>query len=207
MARLKQIQAFMDKFGGKLDLSNISSPQTRKFKVKANTTNTRDHIILTSSSPADFMISPMPQTDKIIRTIEHSLTGPNSEKRSAETTVWKLYMEAMISNLPLSPPNVESEVIDLLESSDNTLNKDSLVLHPEPTAQSTTQPDISIVPPSTDFGQSSFGLSSDSRDSNASFHTATLSIARHSGELSAQPDQQPEQAMETELEQDHYSPK
>ena len=95
----------------------------------------------------------------------------------------------MISNLPLTPPNVEPDVIDLVESSDNP-----------------TRPVISILPPSLDFGQSCVVLPSDSQDSIMSFHTVSPSLDPQSEQPSTQPDQQPEELTEMEHEQDNQGP-
>ena len=72
----------------------------------------------------------------------------------------------------MTPPNAEPEIVDLIESSDNP-----------------TRPDISIQPPSTDFGKSCIILSSDSQESIMSFHRAAPSIVPQKQEPSTQPDQ------------------
>ena len=130
LATFRQSQDFANKQRAKIDLSKINSQLVKKFKVKARTPNNKDDIIITSSSPTDFMSSPTPQANPIISTITKSPTGPNPSKRSADPIVREHHVETIISNLPLTPPNVEPEIIDLVESPDNP-----------------TRPDISIQPP------------------------------------------------------------
>ena len=151
----------------------------RKFKVKAKTPYKKDQIIVTSSSPSDFMNSTTPQNNPTIITISKSPNSRNPRKRSADHTVRKLHMENMLSSHPITPTNTEPEIVDLIEYSDNP-----------------TRPEISILPPSTDFGQSCIILSSDSQESITSFHTAAPSIAEQ--EPKAQPEQ--ERSMEHEID-------
>ena len=181
LAALRQSQAFATKQRTNLNLSQIKSPKVRKFKVKAKTPYKKDHIIVTSSSPTDFMNSPTTQNNPTIITISKSPSSPNPRKRSADHTVRKLHVENMLSNLPITPTNDEPEIVDLIESSDNP-----------------TRPEISIQPPSTDFGQSCIILSSDSQDSVMSFHTAAPSIVPTEQDPKAHPDQ--ESSMEHELD-------
>ena len=81
------------------------------------------------------MSSPTTQINPILDTTTKSPTSPNPRKRSADHTVRKLHVENMLSNLPMTPPNVDPEIIELIESSDNP-----------------TRPEILIQPTSTDFG-------------------------------------------------------
>ena len=166
-----------------LSISQINSPNVKKFRVKANTPYKKDHIIVTSSSPTDFMNSPTTQNNPTIIAIiiSKSPSSPNPRKSSADHTVRKLHVENMLSNLPIPPTNDETEIVDLIESSDNP-----------------TRPEISIQPPSTDFGQSCIILSSDSRDSVMSFHTAAPSIVPTEQDPKAHPDQ--ESSREHELD-------
>ena len=157
LAALKQSQAFATKQRTNLKLNQIKSPTVRKFKVKAKTPYKKDHIIVTSLSPSDFMNSPTPQSNPTITTISKSPNSANPRKRSADNTVRKLHVENMLTNLPITPTN---EIVDLIESSDNPTHRE-----------------ISIQPPATDFGQSCIILLSDSQDSITSFHTAAPSIA------------------------------
>ena len=170
LAALRQSQVFATRQRTSLDLSQIKSPKVRKFKVKAKTPYKKDHIIVSSSSPTDFMNSPITQSNSTIITISKSPNSPNPRKRSADHTVRKLHVENMLTNLPITTTNDEPEVVDLIESSDNP-----------------TRPEISIQPPSTDFGQSCIILSSDSQDSVMSFHTAAPSIVPPEQEPKAQP--------------------
>ena len=181
LAALWQSQAFATKQRTNLNISQIKSPNVRKFRVKAKTPYKKDHIIVTSSSPTDFMNSPTTQNNPTIITISKSPSSPNPRKRSADHTVRKLHVENMLSNLPKPPTNDETEIVDLIESSDNP-----------------TRPEISIQPPSTDFGQSCIILSSDSQDSVMSFHTAAPSIVPTEQDPKAHPDQ--ESSMEHELD-------
>ena len=181
LAALRQSRVFATKQRTNLNLSQIKSPKVRKFKVKAKTPYKKDHIIVTSSSPTDFMNSPTTQNNPTIFTISKSPNSPNPRKRSADYTVRKLHVETMLNNLPITPTNDEPEIVDLIESSDNP-----------------TRPEISIQPPSTDFGQSCIILSSDSQDSIMSFHTTAPSIVPPEQEQKAQPDQ--ESSMEHELD-------
>ena len=181
LAALRQSQIFATKQRTNLNLSQIKSPKVRKFKVKAKIPYKKDHIIVTSSSPTDFMNSPATQNNPTIITISKSPTSPNPRKRSSDHTVRKLHVEIMLSNLPITPINDEPEIVDLIESSDNP-----------------TRPEISIQPPSTDFGQSCIILSSDSQDSVMSFHTAAPSIVPTEQDPKAHPDQ--ESSMEHELD-------
>ena len=178
---LRQSQVFATKQRTNLNLSQIKSPKVRKFKVKAKTPYKKDHIIVTSSSPTDFMNSPTTQNNPTIITIGKSPNSPNPRKRSSDHTVRKLHVENMLTNLPITQTNDEPEIVDLIESSDNP-----------------TRPVISIQPPSTEFGQSCIILSSDSHDSVMSFHTAAPSIVPQEQEPKAQPDQ--ESSMEHELD-------
>ena len=170
LAALRQSQVCATRQRTNLDLSQIKSPKVRKFKVKAKTPYKKDHIIVSSSSPTDFMILPITQSNPNIITISRSPNSPNPRKRSADHTVRKLHVENMLTNLPITPTNDEPEIVDLIESSDNP-----------------TRPEISIQPPSTDFGQSCIILSSDSQDSVMSFHTAAPSIVPLEQEPKAQP--------------------
>ena len=155
----------------------------RKFKVKAKIPYKKDHIIVTSSSPTDFMNSPTTQNNPTIITISKSPSSSNPRKRSADHTVRKLHVENMLTNLPITPTNDEPEIVDLIESSDNP-----------------TRPEISIHSPSTDFGQSCIILSSDSQDSVMSFQTAAPSIVPPERDPKAHPDQ--ERSMEHELDKE-----
>ena len=172
LAALRQSQVFATKRRPNIDLSKIKSPKVKNFKVKANTHYNKDHIIITSSSPTDFMSSPTTPSNPILDTITKSPTSPNPRKRSADHTVRKLHVENMLSNLSMTPPNVEREIVDLIELSDNP-----------------TRPEISIQPPSTDFGQSCIILSSDSQESIMSFPTAAPSFVPQEQEPSTQLDQ------------------
>ena len=181
LATLRQSQVFATKQRTNLNLSQIKSPKVRKFKVKAKTPYKKDHIIVTWSSPTDFMNSPATRNNPTIITISKSPSSPNPRKRSADHTVRKLHVENMLSNLPITPTNDEPEIVDLTESSDNP-----------------TRPDISIQPPSTDFGQSCIILYSDSRDSVMSFHTAAPFIVPTEQDPKAHTDH--ESNMEHELD-------
>ena len=181
LAALRQSQTFATKQRTNLNLSQIKSPKVRKFKVKAKTPYKKDHIIVTLSSPTDFMNSPTTQNNPTIITISKSPSSPNPRKRSADHTVRKLHVENMLTNLPMTPTNDEPEIVNLIESSDNP-----------------TRPEISIEPPSTDFGQSCIIFSSDSQDSVMSFHTAAPSIVPPEQDPKAHLDQ--ESSMEHELD-------
>ena len=127
------------------------------------------------------MNSPATQSNPTIITISKSPSSPNPKKRSADHTVRKLHEKNMLSNLPITPTNDEPEIVDLIESSDNP-----------------TRPEISIQPPSTDFGQSRIILSCNSQVSVVSFHTAAPSIVPTEQDPKAHPDQ--ESSMEHELD-------
>ena len=119
LAALRQSQIFATKQRTNLNLNQIKSPKMRKFKVKAKTSYKKDHIIVTSSSPTDFMNSPTTQNNPTIITISKSPSSPNPRKRSADHTVRKLHVENMLTNLPITPTNDEPKIVDMIESSDN----------------------------------------------------------------------------------------
>ena len=200
LAALRQSQAFAENSRSKLDVSKIASPQTRKYKVKASTPNTRDHKIPTSSAPAEFMISSMQCSSSIVQIKSHSPTPTEPPKMVSCTDHRKAPRGDHSFQLPLSSTQMEPEVMDLIETFDSTFKE---MTDPEIsiTPQTSTQPDISIVPPTVHFGQSCTVLSSDSQESVNNFHTATHSIVQLPERISFQPEQplEPEhQAMKTE---------
>ena len=136
-----------------------------------------DHIILTSSSPADFISKPLTISSSIVNTIAQSPTHPNPRKKSADPTVRKLHLESKLTSLPLSPTQTEPEVVDQFDTTDSTQKE-------------MTQPDISIFPSTSGFGHSYVVLSSDSQESINLFHTATHSLMQ-SPQTDNPPPQQP----------------
>ena len=109
LAALRQSQDFATKQRTKVNWSKVNSPHLKKFNVKASTPYNKGRIIVTSSSPTDFMSPPTTQSNPIMDTIPKSPTRPNPRKGSADHTVRKLHVENMLSILPLTPPNVEPE--------------------------------------------------------------------------------------------------
>ena len=156
LAALKQSYAFQ--------LSqNPVNLNSRVFKERSPG-HTKPFIIATSSSAADFMLTPKRST---VSTIAKSPPMRNIRKSKAEATVKKLNVEKAIANISLSPSTDDSTqelrrkdttIIDLLVTSED----------------SPPQVALSINPNCTTFGQDIVILSSDSQDS---FHTASVNSA------------------------------
>ena len=128
--------------------------------------HTKPFIIATSSSAADFMLTPKRST---VSTIAKSPPLRNIRKSKAEPTIKKLNVEKAIANISLSPLSATEDstqdpkdknitIIDLIDTSED----------------SPPQAALNINPNYTTFGQDIVILSSDSQDS---FHTASVNSA------------------------------
>ena len=118
--------------------------------------HTKPFIFAASSSAADFM-SPTPSKS----TSSTKAKSPPLRticKTQAEATVKKLHVEQTVANLPPSPATKETTIIDLVETSDDTQS----------------QPILTVDSNGSSFGQAIRILSSDSQDSNPSFHKASV---------------------------------
>ena len=163
LAALKQSYAFQLS-QNPVNFNELSKkPTTRVFKERSPG-HTKPFIIATSSSAADFMLTPKRST---VSTIAKSPPMRNIRKSKAEATVKKLNVEKAIANISLSPSTDDSTqdlrrknttIIDLLDTSED----------------SPPQAALSINPNCTTFGQDIVILSSDSQDS---FHTASVNSA------------------------------
>ena len=163
LAALKQSYAFQlsqspDNFN---ELSK--KPTARVFKERSPG-HAKPFIIATSSSAADFMLTPKRST---VSTIARSPPTRKIHKSKAEATVKKLNVERAIANISLSPTPDDSTqgmkrkdttIIELLDTSDDT----------------PPQVALSINLYCATFGQDIIILSSDSQDS---FHTAYVNSA------------------------------
>ena len=141
-------------------------PTTRVFKERAPGHH-KPFIIASSSSAADFMLTPERST---VTTIAKSPPLRNARKTQASATVKKLNVEKAIANITLSPTTDDTNqeqthknttIIDLADTSDDI----------------PPQVALSIKPNSSTFGQDIVIPSSDSQDSNLSFHTASVNSA------------------------------
>ena len=139
-------------------------PTTRIFKERSPG-HTNSFIIATSSSAADFMLSTPKRSTVFTIAKSHPLRNPR--KSQAEATVKKLKVEKAIANISLTPTtddsqhetkNKETTIIDLVDTSNE----------PQPYTP------LSINPNCSTFGQDIVILSSDSQESNNSFHTASI---------------------------------
>ena len=163
LAALKQSYAFQ-LTQNPVNFNELSKkPTTRVFKERSPG-HTKPFIIATSSSAADFMLTPKRST---VSTIAKSPPMRNIRKSKAEATVKKLNVEKTIANISLSPSTddttqelkrKDTTIIDLLDTSED----------------SPPQVALSINPNCTTFGQDIVILSSDSQDS---FHTASVNSA------------------------------
>ena len=154
LAALKQSYAFQLS-QNPVNFNELSKkPTTRVFKERSPG-HTKPFIIATSSSAADFMLTPKRST---VSTIAKSPPMRNIRKSKAEATVKKLNVEKAIANISLSPSTDDSTqdlrhknttIIDLLDTSEDSPPQDAL----------------SINPNCTTFGQDIVILSSDSQDS------------------------------------------
>ena len=178
-AALKQSYAFQLS-QNQINFNELSKkPTTRVFKERSPG-HTKPFIIATSSSAADFMLTPKRST---VSTIAKSPPMRNIRKSKAEATVKKLNVEKAIANISLSPSTDDSTqdpkdknttVIDLVDTSED----------------SPPQVALNINPNCTTFGQDIVILSSDSQDS---FHTASVNSAptrnaQHSDSMDWTPD-------------------
>ena len=179
LAALKQSYAFQLS-QNQVNFNELSKkPTTRVFKERSPG-HTKPFIIATSSSAADFMLTPKRST---VSTIAKSPPMRNIRKSKAEATVKKLNVEKAIANISLSPSTDDSTqdpkdknttVIDLVDTSED----------------SPPQVALNINPNCTTFGQDIVILSSDSQDS---FHTTSINSAptrnaQHSDSMDWTPD-------------------
>ena len=179
LAALKQSYAFQLS-QNQVNFNELNKkPTTRVFKERSPG-HTKPFIIATSSSAADFMLTPKRST---VSTIARSPPMRNIRKSKAEATVKKLNVEKAIANISLSPSTDDSTqdpkdknttVIDLVDTSED----------------SPPQVALNINPNCTTFGQDIVILSSDSQDS---FHTASVNSAptrnaQHSDSMDWTPD-------------------
>ena len=163
LAALKQSYAF-HLSQNPVNINELSKRPTARVFKERSPGHAKPFIIATSSSAADFMLTPKRST---VSTIARSPPLRNIRKSKAEATVKKLNVEKAIANISLSPTTDDSTqepkredttIIDLLDTSDDT----------------PPQVALSINPNCITFGQDIIILSSDSQDS---FHTASVNSA------------------------------
>ena len=163
LAALKQSYAFQLS-QSPVNFNELSKKPTARVFKERSPGHAKPFIIATSSSAADFLLTPKRST---VSTIARSPPMRNIRKSKAEATVKRLNVEKSIANISLSPTTDDSTqelkrkdttIIDLLDTSDD----------------SPPQVALSINPNCTTFGQDIIILSSDSQDS---FHTASVNSA------------------------------
>ena len=163
LAALKQSYAFHLN-QSPVNINELSKKPTARVYKERSPGHAKPFIIATLSSAADFMLTPKRST---VSTIARSPPLRNIRKHKAEATVKKLNVEKAIANISLSPTmddstqepkHKDTTVIDLIDTSDDT----------------SPQVALSINPNCSTFGQDIIILSSDSQDSNNSFHTASV---------------------------------
>ena len=181
LAALKQSYAFQLS-QNQVNFSELSKkPTTRVFKERSPG-HTKPFIIATSSSAADFMLTPKRST---MSTIAKSPPMRNIRKSKAEATVKKLNVEKAIANISLSPISPTDD------STQDPKDKNTTVIDLVDTSEdSPPQVALNINPNYTTFGQDIVILSSDSQDS---FHTASVNSAptrnaQHSDSMDWTPD-------------------
>ena len=139
-----------------INISELRKKPTTRIFQSRSPGNSNPYIIADSSSAADFMTTTLAGSP--VPVIAKSSLLRNIRKSNGEATIKKLRFEKTLSQLPTSPTNNETTVIDLTETSDETPASFQLL---EDNNWSS-------------FGQSIVILSSDSQESNPSFHTASI---------------------------------
>ena len=162
LAALKQTYAF-HLSQSPTDFKELSKKSTTRIFKEKSTGNKKPFIIAASSSAADFMQGTPNRS--MVTTIAKSPPLRDPRKFQAEPTLKKLRLEKALSNITLTPSTDESH--------GTNMEKETTIIDLVDTSEEPQTP-LSINPNCSTFGQDIVILSSDSQESNNSFHTASI---------------------------------